>query len=258
MPHTDKHQNFNHTTIDRLNELLSLLAEVCDVPSALVMRLHPHEIEVLASAPTASTPYKLGDKEELNSGLYCEYVIAKRSLLVVPDATVDPDWNKNPDIKLGMISYLGYPLSWPDGKIFGTICILDNKSNAYSERIQQIVNLFKQLVEDQLALLYETQRSHDALAALQANRHELSQAVRLAVDTTARSAKMIKNTSKSLSSVLGDLAQLLDSTHLDEGNFKDLKFQDFQAQIATINDRILSLSSELADPAEPLYKNRTH
>ena len=39
----------------------------------------------------------------------------------------------NPDIKLGMISYLGVPISWPDGEIFGTICVLDRQSNGYSD-----------------------------------------------------------------------------------------------------------------------------
>ncbi len=56
-----------------------------------------------------------------------------RRPLLVPDALQDEDWKSNPDIKLGMISYLGVPISWPDGKIFGTICVLDRQSNGYSD-----------------------------------------------------------------------------------------------------------------------------
>ena len=55
-----------------------------------------------------------------------------RQSLLVPDALRDDEWKSNPDIKLGMISYLGFPVAWPDGQIFGTICVLDKKENAYS------------------------------------------------------------------------------------------------------------------------------
>ena len=54
-----------------------------------------------------------------------------RQPLVVLDALADDNWKSNPDIKVGMISYLGFPVTWPDGEIFGTICVLDNKRNDY-------------------------------------------------------------------------------------------------------------------------------
>ncbi|MEI7868728.1 MAG: hypothetical protein WCI11_12620 [Candidatus Methylumidiphilus sp.] len=53
-------------------------------------------------------------------------------------ALKDPDWDHNPDIKLGMISYCGLPLTWPDGHIFGTLCILDEKENAHNQRVYHI------------------------------------------------------------------------------------------------------------------------
>jgi hypothetical protein len=37
-----------------------------------------------------------------------------RQSLLVPDALRDEGWKTNPDIKLGMISYLGFPVTWPD------------------------------------------------------------------------------------------------------------------------------------------------
>ena len=40
-------------------------------------------------------------------------------------------WDKNPDLKLGMLAYLEFPLNFPDNQPFGTLCIFDNK-----ERLQ--------------------------------------------------------------------------------------------------------------------------
>ena len=115
--------------------LMNMLAHDCRVPSALIMRLHPTEIEVLISGDGGGSPYHPGERAQLCTGLYCEQVIATRARLRVPDALADPAWDHNPDIAVGMISYLGYPLLWPDGEPFGTVCILDREANAYSDAI---------------------------------------------------------------------------------------------------------------------------
>ena len=70
-----------------------------------------------------------------------------RQSLLVPDALRDEEWKSNPDIKLGMISYLGFPVSWPDGQIFGTICVLDRKENSYSESYRKFVLQCRDVLE---------------------------------------------------------------------------------------------------------------
>lgn len=240
----------NDSAINWLNKLLDLLAETCDVPSALIMRAHPDQIEVFSSANTSTTPYKVGDKENLNCGLYCEYVMAHNSPLLIPDATQDPAWNNNPDIKLGMISYLGFPLVWPDGKIYGTICILDSKKNSYSPRIQGIVELFKNIVENHLALIYETYRTNAALETLKSNRKELAQAISLAVDTTASNSKIIKNASDNLSEAVEDLINLLKSPALQSLTSQGVGGDNLQVQLLQIINKVSALSGKLAYPQE--------
>ena len=80
-------------------------------------------ISVFTESKTKDNPYKKGDSDHL-VGLYCETVLMKNKKLIVPNALKDERWKNNPDIKLGMVSYLGYPLRWPDKKLFGTLCIL--------------------------------------------------------------------------------------------------------------------------------------
>ncbi len=135
--------------------IVDLMASVCRVPASLIMKVHSSEIEVLVSARVEDNPYHPGDKASLNTGLYCETVMSTREELFVPDALKDPKWNHNPDIPLGMICYLGYPLLWPDDDIFGTICILDTKENYFSDQMTESVRLFKANVESYLALLFE-------------------------------------------------------------------------------------------------------
>ena len=257
MPKTVKPVNPILPAAERLNRFLLQLAHLCDVPSALVMRVYVDEIEVYASAATEDTPYKVGDKEPLNSGLYCEHVMAKRAPLLVPDATQDPTWCNNPDIKLGMISYLGFPLKWPDGRVFGTICILDRKRNEFSPKIEQTIDLFRSIVEDQLALVFETQRTKDALSALEANRQELSQAVRLAVDATVTKAKLVESISKDLSLVLQSLLPFLE----DPAGSKTSGL-DVRGHLLEIASRINNLSDQLTPRintlTESAHKKRIH
>ncbi|MFC0399851.1 ATP-binding protein [Paraburkholderia rhizosphaerae] len=132
--------------------MVDLLAEIVQVPSALIMRVEPPNIRVLVSSKSSGNPYEPAETAPLNSGLYCETVMKTRRPLLVPDALQDDAWKSNPDIKLGMISYLGVPVSWPDGQIFGTICVLDSKRNAYSDLFFRLLLKWRDVLEADLKL----------------------------------------------------------------------------------------------------------
>lgn len=133
--------------------LVDTMAKTFNVPAGLIMRLSGDDIEVFVSSHTEGNPYRPGDREEfLDSGLYCETVIRSRDILLVPDALADPEWRTNPDVKLGMISYLGLPIFFPDGSPFGTICVLDKEENAYSDLYVQLLAQFKDVAESHLGL----------------------------------------------------------------------------------------------------------
>ena len=97
--------------IHKWQDVIDLLAEILHVPSALVMRVEPPNIKVFVSSESDGNPYERDELASLNTGLYCETVMKTRELLLVPDALADQEWKTNPDIKLGMISYMGF--RWP-------------------------------------------------------------------------------------------------------------------------------------------------
>ena len=66
-------------------------------------------------------------------------MLKERAPLLVPDALKDPEWKQGPMIQLGMTYYLGFPLLWSDGEIFGSICIFDRKDNPQATQFQQLV-----------------------------------------------------------------------------------------------------------------------
>jgi PAS domain S-box-containing protein len=139
--------------IHKWQEVVDLLAEVVHVPSALIMRVDPPNIKVFVSSESKGNPYEPDELAPLNTGLYCETVMKTCQPLLVPDALRDEEWKSNPDIKLGMISYLGVPISWPDGEVFGTICVLDNKRNEYSKPYLRLLLLLREAVQQDLRRL---------------------------------------------------------------------------------------------------------
>jgi len=122
--------------------VVDLMAGIIGVPAGLIMKVDPPQIEVFVASATAGNPYKKGESADLNTGLYCETVMVQCRPLLVPNALEDPDWDHNPDIELGMVYYLGFPLQWPDGEIFGTICVLDSRENPKASAYQDLLMEF--------------------------------------------------------------------------------------------------------------------
>jgi PAS domain S-box-containing protein len=85
--------------------------------------------------------------------------------LLISDALEDKEWKANPHVRLGMISYLGVPISWPNGRIFGTICVRDNKRNEYSEAYLKLLLHFRDMLQADLksfATLHSKLEQHEA------------------------------------------------------------------------------------------------
>jgi PAS domain S-box-containing protein len=139
--------------IEKWQGIVDIIAEIVSVPSALVMQVEPPNIKVFVSSESHGNPYERDERAPLNTGLYCETVMKTRQPLLVPDALRDAAWKQNPDIKLGMISYLGFPVAWPDGEIFGTICVLDRKGNSYNELYRKFVLQCREVLEADLSSL---------------------------------------------------------------------------------------------------------
>jgi PAS domain S-box-containing protein len=136
--------------VRKWQEIVDLLAEIIQVPSASIMRVEPAQLKVLVSSASEGNPCAPGS---VDTGPYCTAVLKSRRPLRVADALQNRAWRSNPHVKSGMISYLGVPISWPDGQIFGTICVRDNKKNEYSEAYLKLLLHFRDVLQADLESL---------------------------------------------------------------------------------------------------------
>lgn len=155
--------------IERWQVFVNTISEFVSIPSAMINRIDPPELEVFRSSMNADNPFPTGTRMPL-MGVYCETAAERREKVEVTDARKDPEWVDSPTAKAGIYAYLGYPLMWPDGDVFGTLCMIDTDENKWGERYENLILSFKEAVETHLTLIH-------AIEQLDAKNKELERAL---------------------------------------------------------------------------------
>ena len=149
--------------------LVDLLANIMHVPSAVITKLEPPHYthyRTIVSSHSPGNPFPTEQLFSMQIGTFCEMVIKSRHPLLVTNALEDDQWQSAPEIEVGMVSYLGFPVAWPDRRMFGTICVLDAKANQYNDAYQELLSQCRDILEADLQTLeslggeLEEQRAH--------------------------------------------------------------------------------------------------
>ena len=101
------------------DDLVRVAAEALGCPTALVSLLDEHRqwFKARCSLDVEQTPRDVA---------FCEHVLRADAPLVVPDATLDVRFARNPLVTgpPAIRFYAGYPLRTPSGAVLGTLCVL--------------------------------------------------------------------------------------------------------------------------------------
>lgn len=126
------------------------------VPSAVVTNVEPPRYthyRTVVSSNSKGNPFPIDETFSMEIGTFCETVIKNREPLLVINALEDDDWKLAPEVGVGMVSYLGFPILWPDGRMYGTICVLDDKANRYSDLYQELLAHCRDVLQGDLQTL---------------------------------------------------------------------------------------------------------
>jgi len=138
--------DFPQFILKKWQKLIDLHSSSFDLPATLIMQIHGDSPMVFAKCKTENNPYVVGASDKLLD-FYCESVIRSGQKLLVSNVLVDSECGNIPDIKPEMIAYLGFPIKYPNGKLWGILCVLDNKENAFSEIIEEFLLQIKDIIE---------------------------------------------------------------------------------------------------------------
>jgi GAF domain-containing protein len=149
--------------------VVNCAATLLSVPSVMINRLEPPELEIFRTNIGPGNPFSSGLRMQM-AGVYCASAAERRQSLQVNDARKDPEWADSPTAKAGIFAYLGFPVLWPDGDVFGTICAVDTKENKWGDQSANLLQTIKDAIEAHLALVV-------TMEALDKRNAELEQAL---------------------------------------------------------------------------------
>ena len=228
-------------TLTQWQEIVDLIARLARVRACLIMHVVDEDIEVYVSSQTPNTPYTVGDRERLiDSGLYCERVIATGAPLHVVDAAQSPEWRDNPDHRHhNLLAYLGFPIRLSTGRRFGTLCLLDDRPYPDADDMTVLMERMRDLIESHLDLRERLWREQRHAQELQQAREAAEAANRAKSEFLSHMSHEIRTP---LNIVLG-MAQVLefDPLNADQRQMVQRIRQAGQSLLAIIND-ILDLS----------------
>lgn len=160
--------------ITQWQELVDTLARLLDMPAALLCRVAGDEVEALVSADAKDGPVAAAERARL-AQQYCERVVRERGLQPSDASGSESAGDAEPG------AYLGYPVLYPWGDAFATLCLLDRQP-PYTADEQGLLAQLVRLVETHLALLHQASLlswRNAQLESLFAEHHQVSALLRI-------------------------------------------------------------------------------
>jgi len=156
-------------TFDRLTQLAHTVLEA---PISLISLVEP-ERQFFKSQVGLPEPWA-SQRETPISHSFCKHVVASGDPLIIEDARDHPlVWN-NPAIQdLNVVSYLGIPLTSPDGWQLGSFCIIADAPRHWTQQDIATMKALAESVTTEITLRMEVRAKEAALEELQARNAEL-------------------------------------------------------------------------------------
>ncbi|WP_221076377.1 sensor domain-containing diguanylate cyclase [Agarivorans aestuarii] len=141
-------------SLTKWQRTVNLLAKLFDAPAGFLVQHTPNGYQITIASEQNTNPYSAGMVVEPQANIFCRKIVETRKSLYVANAMIDPCWDSNPEVHGdGFRSYLGVPVFWPNGKAFGTFCVMDYRETNYDDTYFELIEQLKDILEADLSLL---------------------------------------------------------------------------------------------------------
>ncbi len=145
---------------ERFDDLTQLAAIICGAPISLITLID-------ADRQWFKSKVGLDVQETPRAQAFCTHAIMQPQTFVVPDATQDERFAKNPLVTGDphIRFYAGAPLATSDGHLLGTMCVIDRKPRTLTDEQKKALELLGRQVVANMELRSNLRELKAALAA---------------------------------------------------------------------------------------------
>jgi len=137
--------------INKWQELVNMMAELFDAASGVIVQYRQQTFNVVATSDNQDNFLHVNSSWPWDMKSFCRRIVETNDKLYVKNALMDKQWaNASPVCDGPVRSYLGYPLYWPNGELFGSFCVIDTKATDYSKPLEKMLGQLKIIVESEL------------------------------------------------------------------------------------------------------------
>ncbi|ATC85592.1 sensor domain-containing diguanylate cyclase [Pseudoalteromonas arctica] len=149
-------------SLHKWQKTIDLITGLFSAPSGYIVQATSKGYRVVIRSNEGGSNFETNPILPPQTPLFCRHVAETNSTLYVNDASNNDTWNTLPEVvEDGVESYLGLPIHWPEGEVFGTLCLKDTKITSYTDEYFELIEQLRDLIEDDLALVYSYEQMRE-------------------------------------------------------------------------------------------------
>ncbi len=124
--------------------IVNLLTEIFAVSCGVIIQYRHNEFNVVSTSSNKDNFLSVNSSWSWDINCFCRKTIEANGEFYVKNAVDDFQWNVT---KWDIGSYLGVPLYWPNGNLFGVLCVIHKKPTDFSETLKKVLSPFRLTLE---------------------------------------------------------------------------------------------------------------
>jgi diguanylate cyclase (GGDEF)-like protein len=143
-----------HISLQKWQKTVDLMTELFSAPAGFIVQSVDSGYRIVIASEQQENPYDAGTFIPNDVNIFCKKVVTDNSALYEKHASKEVDWLDNPEVtRDGFESYLGLPIHWPNGEVFGTLCVMDFEQTDYQRNYLELIKQLRDMVEDDLEMV---------------------------------------------------------------------------------------------------------
>ncbi len=141
--------------LDKWQQTADLIARLYDAACGAIVQFRQDEFNAVVASRNEDNFLQRDSAWPWEMRSFCRRIMETGKELYVGDPANHEEWKGIEPVCAGTVrSYFGFPIQWPDGTLFGTICVIDSKSTDYNPVQLELLEQLRDLINADLKMAF--------------------------------------------------------------------------------------------------------